>query len=233
MSADRPVISVIIPIYNAERYLPEAIKSVFAQTYQSVEVILSNDGSTDGSAEIAARYCPPAHYHSQANGGPAAALNQGIRAARGTYLSFLSADDIWVQAKLDWQMQALSEHPDCDMVFGHMQHFLSSEIDETVKQTLHCPPDPMPAYAAGTMLISLAAFLRVGFFDTRVRAGEFLDWYARSTDLGLKSWLLPDVLSMRRVHGANHTVRTVAAVPQNYTAVLKACLDRRRRMGNK
>ena len=232
MSAGRPLVSVIIPIYNAKLYLPEAIESVLAQTYQPVEVILSDDGSTDGSAKVATRYCPPAHYRSQVNGGPAAALNQGVRAAHGTYLSFLSADDIWVQAKLEWQMQSLAEHPDSDMVFGHMQHFLSSELDEPVRQTLHCPSKPMPAYASGTMLISLEAFLRVGFFDTRFRAGEFMDWYARATDLGLKSWLLPDVVSMRRVHGANHTVRT-AAVPQNYAAVLKACLDRRRRAGNK
>ena len=89
------------------------------------------------------------------------------------------------------------------------------------------PPEPMAAYAAGTLLIARENFLRVGLFDEAFRAGEFMDWHARATDLGLKSYLLPEVVSMRRVHGANHTVRT-EKVPSSYAAVLKATLDRRR-----
>lgn len=221
------MISVIIPVYNAERYLAEAIESVLAQTYPRTEIIVSDDGSTDASSQVAARYCPPAQYLTQANGGPAAALNHGVRAAQGDYLAFLSADDVWVREKLELQLRALASHPQVDMVFGHMQHFYSPELDETLKKNLYCPSEPMPAYAAGTLLIAREVFLRVGFFNSQWRAGEFMDWHARATDLGLKSELLPEVVSMRRVHGANHTVRT-NKVPTTYAAVLKACLDRRR-----
>jgi hypothetical protein len=154
-------------------------------------------------------------------------LNQGVRAAQGEYLAFLSADDVWVPQKLEWQIQALAEHPDREMVFGHMQHFFSPELDDVVKSKLHCPPEPMAAYAAGTLLIARETFLHVGLFNEQYRAGEFMDWHARATDHGLKSWLMPQVVSMRRVHDANHTVRT-AKIPSNYAAVLQACLARRR-----
>lgn len=225
--APSPLVSVIIPVYNGGRYLAEAIESVLAQSAGPLEIIVVDDGSIDDTAAVASRFGAAVRYAFQANQGPAAAMNHGIELSRGALLAFLSADDLWVPDKLLWQMSALAHGPAVDMVFGHAQQFFSPELDDAVRRTLRCPPDPMPAYAAGTLLIARSTFHRVGAFDPRWRAGEFMDWYARATDLALASRLLPAVVLRRRVHGANHTVRT-SGLGAAYARVLKIALDRRR-----
>lgn len=222
-----PRASVIIPVWNGETYLAEAIESVFAQTVQPFELIVVDDGSTDGTAGIVRRFGKDVRYVYQTNAGPAAALNRGIGLARGPLLAFLSADDLWAPDKLARQTAALVENDAVDMVFGHAQQFLSPELDDAARSRLRCPDDPMPAYAAGTLLTSPDIFLRVGLFDERWRAGEFMDWYARATDLGVKDVLLPGVVLRRRIHGANHTTRT-ANLGRAYARVLKTVVDRRR-----
>jgi glycosyltransferase involved in cell wall biosynthesis len=223
-----PLITTVIPVYNGESYLGEAIESVLTQTHCPVELIVVDDGSTDDTSAVAARFGNDVRYVSQPNGGPAAAMNRGLALARGDYISFLSADDVWVSEKLTWQLAAATEQPEVELFFGHVQHFLSPELDPALALRLRCPRDPMPANSAGTLLTRTATFDRVGQFDTRWRVGEFFDWYSRALDLGLRSSVLPQVVSRRRVHAANHTYRTRAPTA-GYAQVLKATLDRRRR----
>src|SRR3989442_11135038 len=94
-----PRVSVVIPVYNGERYLADAIQSVLDQTYQNFEVIVVDDGSTDGSAEVAQRFGEAIRYVHQANGGGSKAGKIGIPRARGLYPSFLEQDDFWVPDK--------------------------------------------------------------------------------------------------------------------------------------
>ncbi len=223
-----PLITVVIPVHNGELYLAEAVDSALAQTYRPVEVVVVDDGSTDGTAEVAAGLGAAVRYVHQPNRGPGGAMNRGVALARGEYVAFLSADDVWAPEKLAGQMAALVAEPSLDLVFGHVQHFLSPELDDEVARTLHCPPDPMPACSAGTLLTRLETFRRVGNFDEQWRVGEFFDWYARARDLGLRMHVLPAVVSRRRVHGANLSHRTNAPAT-GYARVLKATLDRRRR----
>jgi glycosyltransferase involved in cell wall biosynthesis len=218
---------VVIPVYNGERYLAEAVESVLAQTYRPVEVVVVDDGSTDGSAAVAGRFGGVVRCVGQANAGPAAAMNRGVEEARGECLSFLSADDVWLPDKLALQVAALRDAERPDLVFGHMIHFLSPELDPERAASLHCPPEPVPGYAAGTLLLARETFLRVGPFDPRWRVGEFLDWRGRAADLALRETLLPQVVSRRRVHGENHSLRAATA-RTGYAHVLKAALDRRR-----
>jgi len=102
-----PLISVIIPVYNGERYLAEAIESALAQTWEPVEIIIVDDGSTDGSADVASRFASSVKYDLQPHAGPGAARNRGARLARGDYLAFLDADDLWLKEKLKLQMAAM------------------------------------------------------------------------------------------------------------------------------
>ena len=90
---NKPLVSVIIPVYNAERYLAEAIESVLAQTYRPIEVIIVDDGSTDSSADIAKRYNSLVRYFFQPNSGLAAARNKGISQAKGSFFAFLDVTD--------------------------------------------------------------------------------------------------------------------------------------------
>ena len=104
----KPLVSVIIPVYNGERYLEAALKSVIEQDYCPIEIIVVDDGSTDKSAEIA-KYFKEIQYIFQSNKGPgpANARNTGIRAVKGEYIAFLDADDIWMPNKLSIQMNYL------------------------------------------------------------------------------------------------------------------------------
>jgi len=221
-------VSVVIPVHNGERYLAEAIESVLAQRHPATEIIVVDDGSTDGSAAVARGFGGTVRCLSKENGGPASAMNLGAANAAGTHVGFLSADDLWTPDKLSQQLAALQRGGGPDLVFGHVEHFLSPELDEAEAAALHCPPEPVPATSAGTLLAKIDTFRAVGPFDERYRVGEFMDWHARAMDAGLRVEVLPAVVSRRRVHGANHSLRSRA--PQTgYAAVLKANLDRRRR----
>ncbi len=106
------LVSIIMPAYNAERYVADAIRSVLAQTYRDWELVVVDDGSKDGTGAVvralAARDAR-IRYVARENGGQAAARNTGIRASRGTLVAFLDADDLWVEAKLELQLRALAE----------------------------------------------------------------------------------------------------------------------------
>jgi glycosyltransferase involved in cell wall biosynthesis len=220
-------VSVVVPVHDGAQYLAEALASVLEQTLAPFEVIVVDDGSTDASASIAASFGRPVRVLGQENGGPGVAMNTGVAGAQGTHVAFISADDRWAPAKLALQVGAL-EGSDVDLVFGHVQHFLSPELPPEVASTLRCPPAPMPANSAGTLLTRLETFRRVGPFDPRFRVGEFFDWYGRANDLGLRTMVLPQVVSHRRVHETNHS-RVERAPEAGYAQVLKAMVDRRRR----
>ncbi len=222
------LVSVVIPVYNGAAYLEDAVESVRRQTWGRVEIVVVDDGSTDQTPALATAMAG-LRYVRQDNAGPAAAINRGVALAEGSLIAFLSADDVWMPDKLARQHAALTADPAPELVFGHMQHFLSPELDPATAATLRCPPDPMPAYSAGTLLARLDVFRAVGPLDERYRVGEFMDWYGRASDRGLRIEMLPAVVSRRRVHAANHSLKEKAT--QGYARVLKAALDRRRREG--
>ena len=216
--------SVVIPAFNAESYLAEAVDSVIAQSLPATEIVIVDDGSTDATAEIA-KYFPIVTYVRQENAGVAAALNHGSRVATGDFIAFLSADDIWKSDKLALQHRTLGGAPN-RLVFGHMAHFLSPELTAEEAHRLACPADPMPAYSAGTLLTRLDTFRAVGLFNQDFAVGEFMDWYGRAQDLGVEVAMLPETVSLRRVHASNHS--TTSLRQKTYAPVLKALLDRRR-----
>ncbi|MFB2939255.1 glycosyltransferase family 2 protein [Aerosakkonemataceae cyanobacterium BLCC-F154] len=222
-----PLVSVIIPVYNCDRYLAEAIESVLNQTYKPIEIIIIDDGSTDKSAEVAKNFAPSVRYYYQPQSGAGAARNHGVELAESSFFAFLDADDFWVKDKLIKQMQVLQEEPEIDMVFGHIQQFHSPELDETVKNKIHCPPDLMAGYHPGTMLIKRESFWRVGKFETHLQMGEFISWYSLASDLGIKGKMLPDLLMWRRLHETNLGIRQRQS-RTDYVRMIKASLDRRR-----
>jgi glycosyltransferase involved in cell wall biosynthesis len=90
-----PLVSCIVPVFNGERYLREALDSILAQTYGPIEIIVADDGSTDETAALVADYGDQMRYLFQPNAGTAAACNLGITAAQGDFVAFLAADDLW------------------------------------------------------------------------------------------------------------------------------------------
>src|SRR5207247_11352011 len=126
--SDMPLVTVIIGAYNAERYLAEAIDSVLVQTHSNHELIVVDDGSTDSTAEVAEGYGPQVRCIRQENGGMAASRNRAIPEARGSYFSFLDADDRFPPDKLRRQLAVFDADPELDIVYGHVTEFLSPDL---------------------------------------------------------------------------------------------------------
>lgn len=218
-------ISVVMPVYNAERFLAEAIESVLGQTFAPMELIIIDDGSTDGSAAVALGY-GGVRYVRQPNLGQSEAQNHGVRLALGNFLAFLDADDVWLSNKLAMQVAAFEEDPSLQVVFGHVKQFAHAADGDTPGVI-----DPLrrilPAHIPGAMLIRRDAFDLTGEFSTRWRIGNSVEWYARALDAGLRSRMLQEVVYRRRIHNDNVGVRE-GQLRNDYLAVVKEALDRRR-----
>jgi glycosyltransferase involved in cell wall biosynthesis len=222
-----PLISVMIGAYNAAPYLGEAIDSVFAQDYEPIELIVVDDGSTDGTADVARSFAE-VQVIQQENGGNGAARNRAVENASGELYAFLDADDRFTPGKLTLQKVALDADPGLDIVFGHVREFLSPELDEETRARLRPPaPDPMPWTAPNLMLVRRESFERVGPFTTAVRVGVTVDWFARAAEAGLRYSILPDVVLERRLHTQNNGLRESASRSQ-YLEVIRQAMERRR-----
>jgi glycosyltransferase involved in cell wall biosynthesis len=182
---ERPVISVVIPCYNYARYLPEAIESVVNQSYEPVQVVIVDDGSSDETASVAAAF-PCVRYIHQSNTGLAAARNRGIRESTGRFLLFLDADDRLCPGALESGARAAAEHPGCGFVYGRFRFV------DAGGQTLDSwdpPPDNPDTYLGlfggnhiamcATVLFPRAVLEQVGGFRPELRASEDYDLYFR------------------------------------------------------
>ncbi|MBX3001087.1 MAG: glycosyltransferase family 2 protein [Caldilineaceae bacterium] len=222
-----PTITTIIPVHNGERYLAAAIHSVLDQTLPPHEIIVIDDGSIDGSRTITRSFGPPVRLLTQANLGPAAARNLGVDHATGDLLAFLDADDLWTPEKVARQVSALQCQSTLEAVLGQVENFISPDLDQDQHNSLFKSATQTGELHIGALLIRRDTFSRIGGFDTRWRHGEFIDWWARATRLGLNYTVLPDLVLRRRLHTTNMTRREQNG-RREYLALLREQLGRRR-----
>jgi|tagenome__1003787_1003787.scaffolds.fasta_scaffold20980537_6 glycosyltransferase involved in cell wall biosynthesis len=220
-------VGVVIPVRDGERYLAEALDSVLAQTRLPHDVVVVDDGSGDRTVAVAESYAPRVRCVSQPAAGIGAARNRGVAEVRGELLAFLDGDDVWPLERLERQLAAFSAGPAPDLVFGHMEQFVSPDLDSAARAGLVCPERPQPALLANTMLVPRAVWQRVGPFSTEAVRSEFLDWLLRARDLGLREVVLGDTVLRRRLHATNHG-RVKQDGAGEYALTLKRALDRRR-----
>jgi glycosyltransferase involved in cell wall biosynthesis len=221
-----PLVSAMIGAYNAEPYLGEAIESVLAQDYEPIELIVVDDGSTDGTADVARSFAE-VRVISQENGGNGAARNRAVQEASGDLYAFLDADDRFTPGKLTLQKGVLDADPGLDMVFGHVREFFSPELDEQTRARLRPPAaKPMPWTAPNLMLIRRQSFERVGLFTTSVRVGVTVDWFARAKEAGLRYSIVSEVVLERRLHTQNNGLRESAS-RSDYLQVIRQAMKRR------
>ena len=225
LGKNKPLVSVIVPVFNGKPFLAEAIKSIQNQTYSHIEIIVVNDGSTDGS-EAVIRSFPSVISIYQAHSGLSAALNNGIKMAKGDFFAFLDADDIWVKDKLWNQMRILIHNPEIEAVFGHIVQF--SCIKETDQIKDEDTDHKISGYCKGSMLIRKQSFLQIGFFDTQWKVGDFIDWYKRAKEKDLNTVLIPEIVMKRRIHNHNMGFNNKEH-KRDYVRILKAAMDRRRK----
>ena len=219
-------VSVIIPAYNAGRYIGEALQSVLDQTIIPSEIIVIDDGSTDETERVVAAF-DTIRYYKQFNQGTAKALNHGIEKSTGDILMFLDADDVCMPSRIALQLKAFSESPTTDMVFGGMVQFISPDLPDDEKEKIDFNPEPMVGIHKSSWAIKRSSFLKVGFFKGTFALEEFVDWYVLSKEMNLKEMILTDILARRRIHSTN-SMRVNKDLRLGYPKILKAALDRRR-----
>ncbi len=220
-------ISCIIPVFNGERYLREAIDSILAQTLPPFEVIVADDGSVDGSTEIARSYGEAVRLVAQSTAGPAATRNLGWRSARGDFFAFLDADDLWEREKLSRQAACFEADTALDYCVTHAQMFWSNpEEAETYRELTRA--GSIPGYATTTLLARRSVFERVGPFNEALWFTDATEWFIRAEEAGLKLHVLPDVLTLHRMHAHNLTRRRSDESRAEFLSIVRGALKRRR-----
>jgi len=223
------LVSCIVPAYNSERFIAEALDSILAQTWRPIEVIVADDGSEDGTLEVVGRYGSAVRVVSQATAGPSTTRNLGLTAATGDFIAFLDADDLWHPEKLSIQMARFEERPDLDISVTHARHFWDDELaDEKERLRDHPRSQVIPGYATTTLLAPRAVFRRVGELDPDLWFSDAAEWFVRAEEMGCVRELLADVLVYHRMHRGNISRRARERSRQEWLNLVKARLDRRR-----
>jgi glycosyltransferase involved in cell wall biosynthesis len=225
----RLLVSCVVPVFNGEAYLREALDSILGQTYPHVEPIVVDDGSTDGTEAIARAYGDRVRYVGQANAGPAAARNAGIEASSGDLVAFLDADDLWHPEKLRLQVARFDERAGLDVCLAHIRNFWMPELrEEELEQSEHFRARPLPGYSSVTMAARRKIFERVGMYSTALKHGADADWFGRAEEAGAVFEVLPEVLVERRLHAGNRSRQWAARSQEEILRTMKAMVERRR-----
>lgn len=220
-------VSVIMTVHNGEKYLEESVNSILSQTRKVDEIIIVNDGSTDGTSEILAQFDNKILVLNQMKSGIAIGWNRGVQEANGTYISFLDSDDYWPSNKIDRQIKTLRSKTEITISFGHVKQFYSPELLEEERALKRCPEKPEPGFSSGTMLIRKQDFMSVGLFNPKWTKGIFSDWFLRAKDLDQTMHMDESIFLYRRIHLENHGILKREKY-NDYVRMLKESLDRRR-----
>jgi hypothetical protein len=223
--AAAPLISVIIPVFNGVRFLPGAVRSVLAQDYPSLDIIVVDDGSAEDVADTIRSLPVDVRLFRQENAGPAAARNRGIREATGEMLAFLDVDDEWPAGNLHHMSNVLLTTTGVDVVIGHGQ-LMRDDADGRERVFVGSPRESFPWYISAA-LFRREAFTKVGLFDATLRFAEDSDWFNRAAEAVLTVERLPNVSLLIRRHAGNMT-RGKSIVELNGLRVFKKALDRQR-----
>jgi glycosyltransferase involved in cell wall biosynthesis len=217
---------VVIPVFNAERFLADAIASVLAQTLPAAEVIVVDDGSTDGSAAVAEGFAEVRLIRTE-NRGPSAARNTGVRESSGELITFLDSDDVMKPDRLERQLAALAGDPSASFCLGR---------GEIVTEAGVPPPGwvttEQRAYMQMSLFIAREGFARVGPFEEDLRVGEDTDWLFRAFEAGLRPVFVDEPVIVRRYHGGNLSYDVVVKKTAQFE-VLRRRVARNRARGTK
>jgi glycosyltransferase involved in cell wall biosynthesis len=176
-----------------------------------------------------ASYPSPLRSLRQANTGPAAARNHGVREARGEFIAFIDADDLWHPEKLARQMARFDARPELEVCVTRACNFWIPELrEEEARLRGHRITRPMPAYLSSTLLVRRKVFDTVGEFDAKLCFGDSLDWFLRAAERGVVIEEIPDVLYERRIHRNNRSRRMASASRNEFLRLVKTHLDRQR-----
>lgn len=220
-------ISVIIPFYNTEKYLEQAIESVLRQSIKPMEIILVNDGSSDLSVNIAKKYEKETVLLNQENKGAAAARNLGFKHSKGNFIAFLDADDIWDENCLEVLQMLFEKNDSVEMAFGSMKEFISPELGKNSGLKLREDAQKRQGYMVGSGLFRRNIFDKVGLFNETLRVAEIIDWIERAKDSGTQYETISQIVLYRRIHKMNQGSEKQNHL-KDYTKILRSALARKK-----
>jgi glycosyltransferase involved in cell wall biosynthesis len=194
---------VIIPVFNGAALLADAVRSVRDQRLGGIEIVVVDDGSTDGTAGVVAALGHDLRYLRQDNRGPAAARNLGLQAARAPLIAFLDQDDLWPPDHLAILTRALDGDPAAAVAMGLTQAHLL--VRRTAAGPVFEPHSrPWRAPHIGSALFRRTVFDTVGRFDAELaRCSDDLDWFMRARERQTRMVLVNEVTYVLRIHEAN------------------------------
>ena len=204
----KPEVSIIVPTLNDREYIEDALRSIFAQTYTDYEVIVVDGGSTDGTEKIAGGYSNRIIFFQQRGSGVSQARNEAIRKAKGRYITFLDADDLWYSDKLKIQHEFMEEHPGYGFCSSDVDFFDQTGI--TIKGAIQAEKKLRSGYvfnelftnnfiSSATIFLRRECFEKAGLFDEDIFFAEDTDMWlrvAKEFELGY----IPHSLAKYRVH---------------------------------
>lgn len=239
----RPEVSVIIPTYNRKEWVAESINSWLNQTWDNLEIIVVNDGSTDGTSEVLREY--EKEYpgvvrviHNHKNNGKAAAVNRGLQAVTGKYVTVFDDDDIALPRRLEVQVPYMERHPDVDLLYSGailfhgnpprvLQYFGAIEIPSERLLAVECMGN---RFHAATILLRTRALLDIGGMDTSLVRAQDYDTWLRLLLRGAQVGALDVPVALQRIHSR---VRGTAETPVPYADVVRRTMVDERRIFQK
>ncbi len=229
---NNPLVSIIIPVLNAELYLAEAIASVLSQTYSPLEIIVVGGLSTDNTEKIAKSYQQVRYIH-QTGKGIWNAFNEGIDAARGELIAFLSADDLWAPNKLSFQVDYLLRHPEIQYTITRVKFVLLPGYT--------MPPNFKPELLSGdygirlleSLVVRKSLFDQIGKFNSQLTFAADTDWFARIKDRNISMGIISEVLLYKRIHDSNLSLSNVRGHQEILLKILRESFQRQRYQDDK
>lgn len=209
-----PKVSIIIPAYNSSRFISEAIKSIFNQTFKDFEIIVIDDGSTDDTKDVLKPFIHQIQYIFKENGGVASARNVGIRMSKGKYIAFLDYDDIWLPNKLELQVQILDTCPQVGLVHTDNLFLINNETSSHTCKSKIKDKKLLSGrifksllmqkffLTCSTVMVRKVCFDKVGLFDISLPPADDFDMWLRIT----KEWdcaYIDIPLVKYRIHSSN------------------------------
>lgn len=221
-----PLVSVIMIVQNGERFIRQALESIFAQNYRPVEVIIIHGRSQDKTPEILREY-DSLRIIQQTGTGVSQAYNMGIQAATGCFVAFLSCDDFWTPDKLTIQMNYMLQNPTVMFTNAHIKYFLEdrNQIPEGFRK--EWPIGTHPARIMETLVARKEVFETVGYINESLHTADDVDWYSRASDKKIASVMLPQILLHKRIHSANTSMQ-IEKNNRNLLAALRESVKRKK-----
>ena len=220
MPISRPGISVIIPAYNAERYLEETVQSVREQQWEGpLEIIVVNDGSADSTEALAKSL--GCRVISLPQSGPAAARNEGIKNALHDLIFFLDADDVLAEGSFEVLYAPMAQDPAVSAVFGRAKDFISPDVPPDEAKKIRYNVDGYEGRLTGCSFLKKDVLEQVGPFDESLKSGETVDWMVRLRASSVRIARIPDIVLLRRIHLSNMGRLDPRGEMMNYAAILR------------